>query len=73
MQDNNPEWVHDFINKVGVRYRLGELNISEEAFRETLLTLKEYVEKEDLFYSVINEKEVDDTLVDTILAQLDIH
>lgn len=73
IQGNKPEWVHDFINKVGVRYRLHELDISQKAFREALLTLREYVERENLFYSVINEKGIDDALVDRILDELDIH
>lgn len=72
IQNNRPEWVHDFISEVGVRYRLSELNISTEAFRETLLTLKDFVEKEGLFYSVINETEFDGSLVDAVLDDLDI-
>lgn len=72
IQGNDPEWVHEFINEVGVRYRMDELDISEEAFRETLLTLRDYAEREDLFYSVINETEFDEDLVDQILTDLDI-
>jgi glycerol-1-phosphate dehydrogenase [NAD(P)+] len=72
IQNNNPEWVHEFINAVGVRYRLSELDISTDAFRETLLTLKDFVEKESLFYSVINETDIDDALVDSLLNELDI-
>lgn len=72
IQDNKLEWVYDFINGVGVRYRLSELAISEESFRQTLLTLKAYVEKEDLFYTVINEATIDETLVDKIFKDLDI-
>ena len=72
IQGNRPEWVHDFINKVGVRYRLSELNISPGAFRKTLLTLKGFVEKEGLFYSVINEADIDNSLVDALLSELDI-
>jgi glycerol dehydrogenase-like iron-containing ADH family enzyme len=70
IQDNRPGWVHDFMNAVGVRYRLSELHISTAAFRETLLTLKEFVEREGLFYSVINETEFDDSLVDAVLNEL---
>lgn len=72
IQDNDPDWVHGFINAVGVRYRLHELNISTEVFRNTLLTLRDYVEKEGLFYSVINETKFDEPLIDSILADLDI-
>jgi glycerol dehydrogenase-like iron-containing ADH family enzyme len=72
IQGNNPERVHEFINQVGVRYRLSELEISRDAFRETLLTLKDYAERESLFYSVINETEFDEGLVDDVLTRLDI-
>ena len=72
IQNNRPEWVYDFINAVGVRYRLSELNISTEAFRETLLTLKDFVEKEGLFYTAINETDFDEPMVDAILNDLDI-
>jgi len=72
IQDNDPEWVHSFINAVGVRYRLHELDIPTEVFRSTLLTLRDYVEKEGLFCSVINETDFDERLVESILADLDI-
>ncbi len=72
IQRNQPEWVHNFMNAVGVRYRLSELNISTEAFRETLLTLRDFVEKEKYFYTVINEKKIDGSLVDAMLQELDI-
>ena len=72
LQGNEPGWVHQFINKVDVRYRLNELGISRASFRETLLTLRDYVEKEDLFYSVINETEADEELVDGLVHDLDI-
>jgi len=72
IQDNNPEWAHSFISEVGVRYRLSELNISTETFRESLLTLKQFVENEGFFYSVINETEFDRPMVDAVLGDLDI-
>lgn len=72
IQGNKPDWVFNFINSVDVRYRLSELSITEEVFRETLLTLRDYVEKEELFYTVINEVTIDEELVDNILATLEI-
>lgn len=72
LQDNEPTWVHQFINSIDVRYRLDELGISKPAFRETLLTLRDYVEKEDLFYSVIDETEFDEELVEGLVHDLDI-
>jgi glycerol-1-phosphate dehydrogenase [NAD(P)+] len=72
IQGNRAEWVHNFINEVGVRYRLSELNISVEAFRETLLTLKDFVERENYFYTVINETNFDERMVDAVLSDLDI-
>lgn len=72
IQGNHPEWVHNFINAVGVRYRLSELNISTKAFRKTMLTLRDFVEKEGLFYSVINETDFDGPMVDAVLSELDI-
>jgi len=71
-QGSRPEWVHDFLNAVGVRYRLSELGISLEEFRSTLLTLPAYVESEGLFTTVINETSFDDDLVDRILRDLDV-
>jgi len=72
IQGNKPDWVHRFINAVGVRYHLSELNISVKAFREALLSLKSYVKSECLFYSVANEVMIDETMVDNILTNLDI-
>ena len=72
LQGNDPQWVHAFINDTGVRYRLHELGVSVEDFRETLLTLQEYVERENLFYSVINGTQFDKGVVDSILADLDV-
>jgi glycerol-1-phosphate dehydrogenase [NAD(P)+] len=72
IQDNRPEWVHNFINAVGVRYRLSELDISKETFREALLTIKDFAEKERFFYTVINETNFDGPLVDAVLSNLDV-
>ena len=72
IQGNRSEWVYDFINKVGVRFRLTELDISSESFRKCLLTLEDYCEAEGFFYTVINERRIDDQLVDDIMEKLDI-
>jgi glycerol-1-phosphate dehydrogenase [NAD(P)+] len=72
VQGNRPDWVHNFITETGVRYRLSQLNISTDDFHETLLTLKDFVEKERFFYTVINETNFDGPMIDAILADLDI-
>jgi glycerol dehydrogenase-like iron-containing ADH family enzyme len=72
IQDNRPDWVHDFLSRVGVRFRLSELGISSEELRTALLTLPAYVKSENLFYTVIDETSFDDALVDRILDELDV-
>ncbi|HOG47677.1 MAG TPA: iron-containing alcohol dehydrogenase [Anaerolineae bacterium] len=72
LQGNRADWVHEFINQVGVRYRLSDLNITQEEFRQALLTLNRYVRQENLFYSVIDETIIDEQVAAKICADLDI-
>lgn len=72
IQGNKPDWVHKLINEVGVRYHLSDLKISEKAFKKALLSLKDFVTSEGLFYTIINMATIDETMIDNIITNLDI-
>lgn len=68
LQNNNPEWITNLMNKVGLDFSANNLTGSE--IREVLLSLKSYKEQFGLFYSVIDERIVDDIFVSDILKAL---
>lgn len=59
LQENDPERVMRILEQTGARYQPAELNLSKTELEKSLLTLKSYVEKEGLVFSVINAKTID--------------
>lgn len=55
LQENNPERALKIIREIGVSIRPKDLGVSRERILKCLLTLPDYVKKENLFYSIVNE------------------
>ena len=68
LQGNDPDRVKRILVKTGARYQPADLKLSKAELERTLLTLKNYVEKEGLAYSVVNEYELDEKIVKSISA-----
>lgn len=68
LQDNNHEWAVELMDRVGLRYRVPGLTRDE--LHTTLATLKEYVDREKMFYSIVNEKPVTPEFIDWALQTL---
>lgn len=70
LQDNEFEETLGLMENMGIDYRLQKIGLTERAFTEILLSLKEFVEKGEYYYSVINEKKIDSTVVENLLERL---
>jgi glycerol dehydrogenase-like iron-containing ADH family enzyme len=69
LQDNLADEVHRFLEKAGVRYRPEDLRLSKDDVVRSLLSLKEYVVKESLVFSIVNTAVIDAGTVDGILSR----
>jgi glycerol dehydrogenase-like iron-containing ADH family enzyme len=69
LQDNLADEVHRFLEGAQVRYRPEDLHLSRDDLVRSLLSLKEYVEKESLMFSIINMATIDTGTVDEILSR----
>ena len=70
LQENNPERVMRILKKTGVRFHPAQLNLSKTVVEKSLLTLKSFVEKEGLAFSVINMKSIDAKIVNILCKDL---
>jgi len=68
LQDNNHPWAVDLMDRVGLRYRVPGLTPAE--LKTTLATLKEYVDHEKMFYSIVNEKPITPDFIEWALQAL---
>ncbi len=71
LQDHAPDEVVAFMNTVGLRYQPAYLGLRAEDLIASLLNLRQYVAgRRDLWYTVLNEREVSRTWIDPLLANL---
>ena len=68
LQQNQPEWITDLIQRCGLRYTVPDASPSE--VRQCLETLKDFNDSADLFYSVVNKKEMSPEFIDQTLSAL---
>jgi glycerol-1-phosphate dehydrogenase [NAD(P)+] len=70
LQENDPEGIWQSIEEVGVRVRPEELGVTWQdvaiAFKQT----RAYTEREGLFYTVVNEREVTDEVLERVRERL---
>ncbi len=70
LQENKPDWVAALLRKLGVLYLPADIELGAYDLRETLKTLRQYCEAEDLPYTVIDETEFAPVVIDKLLSEL---
>ena len=61
LQNNRFEWIRDVMDRVGLKYHPGDMGITQEDLRLSLLNLRNYVnEKPQLWYTVIDDSDITD-------------
>ena len=70
LQENEPARVERILEATGVRFHPRDLGLSRDEVASGLLTLRAYVEGEDLPYSVINERTLDGAAVERMCRNL---
>lgn len=70
LQDNLADEIQGFVEKARVRYRPEDLNLSRDDIVRSMLGLRDYVEREQLMFSIANTAAIDTAAVDKILARL---
>lgn len=62
--------IERILDSLGLEYNLKSAGLSEEEFRKVLLTLNQFVKDGGYYYSIINEKNVDNEFVNKILKNM---
>ena len=71
LQNNNPEFITEMMNESGLIYNPNSMNIKREDLKDSLLELKEYVKSKDkLWYTIIDESEINEEWVNENLLNL---
>jgi glycerol-1-phosphate dehydrogenase [NAD(P)+] len=70
LQENDPEGIWKSIEEAGVRIRPEEMGVGWDDVATALKQTRKYSESEELWYTVINEKEVSDELIDHVRQRL---
>lgn len=60
LQDNNPEWVWHVLTEAGLNCHPQTLEISDDELYSVLKSLKEFVRDNRLWYSVIDDQDIDE-------------
>ena len=71
LQDNRHAEAVAFMDEVGLRYQPADLQLRREDLRASLLNLRHYLSgRRDLWYTVINQREISPAWADSALATL---
>jgi glycerol-1-phosphate dehydrogenase [NAD(P)+] len=70
LQGNAPGQATELMDRLGIRYRPIAEDVTREEIRQTLLTLRSFVESEGLFYSVVNRLDPDPAQVNALVDGL---
>lgn len=70
LQENDPEGIIKTIREAGVRINPEELGLTWDEMRKVLLTLKEYVISENLPYTIIHEKPINEAFIQDLRKRL---
>jgi glycerol-1-phosphate dehydrogenase [NAD(P)+] len=70
LQENGVSQITALMDRIGLRYHPAELGISRQVLRESLLALKSYTESAGLWYSIIQERDIDEAWLEQALAGL---
>ena len=71
LQQNDPVHAESLIRRCGVRYQPRELGLSRADVEQALLSLHEYTQEEKLFFSIVNERTIDETTAQGLCAGLE--
>ena len=71
LQNNNPEFITEMMDESGLIYHTNSMDIKREDLKESMLALKEYVKSKDkLWYTIIDESEINEEWVNENLLNL---
>ena len=70
LQDNEFAETLKLMEEMGIDYRLSKIGLTKDTFAEVLLSLKEFVKKGGYYYSVINEKKIDSTIIQDLFDKI---
>ena len=71
LQKNNPEFITEMMDESGLIYHPNSMDIKREDLKESLLALKKYVKSKDkLWYTIIDESEINEEWVNENLLNL---
>jgi hypothetical protein len=70
LQENGVAEITALMDRIGLRYHPSELGISRPVLRDSLLALKSYTEAAGLWYSIIQERDIDEAWIEEALAGL---
>ncbi|HPC16666.1 MAG TPA: iron-containing alcohol dehydrogenase [Candidatus Hydrogenedentes bacterium] len=68
LQDNRHKWAVDLMDRLGLRYRVPGVTRTE--VRQCLETLKTFVDREKMFFSVVDEAPITDNFIEDALDAL---
>jgi Glycerol dehydrogenase and related enzymes len=70
LQDNRPDEIKSIADRIGVRYRPEEMDVTWEDVEQTLRTLKPFVERAGLWYTVASERPITEAWIARVRAWL---
>ena len=71
LQNNNPEFITEMMDESGLIYHPNSMDIKREDLKESMLALKKYVKSKDkLWYTIIDESEINEEWVNENLLNL---
>jgi glycerol-1-phosphate dehydrogenase [NAD(P)+] len=70
LQENQPEWVCGLMEELGLDYHPGSLGVRRPVLEASLRSLRDYVERRNHWYTVINECEITDAWLEKALSGL---
>ena len=73
LQDNRQDGIAGLMDKIGLEYRPGRINVAHSEIKETLATLKKYVKEDKLPFTVIDEADLSDNAINNLYRQLTYH
>lgn len=71
LQNNKPDFITEIMNESNLSYHPKHMNIQKDSLQESLLSLKKYVKAKDkLWYTIIDDSEIDNDWVSENLINL---
>jgi glycerol-1-phosphate dehydrogenase [NAD(P)+] len=70
LQKNSPDIVQEFLDRAEVRYRPDDLHLSKDEIAHSLLSLREYVRKEQHMFSIIDTATIDSDFMERVHYRL---